>query len=112
MQAGKPSRTARQNALFRALEARRGAAVRITDDQFAVRFLSPEFRVLAELARLPPLRRLIEVVIDHQWPCVRPGVVARTRLIDDTVLGAIGTVEQVLVLGAGFDTRPYRLHGM
>jgi O-methyltransferase involved in polyketide biosynthesis len=71
---------------FRALEARRPAPVRIAGDPLAAGFLSPEFRLLAEAARLPPVRRLLEMTIDHRWPCVRPGVVARTQLIDQIVL--------------------------
>jgi methyltransferase (TIGR00027 family) len=109
MRTGQPSRTARQNALFRALEARRPPADRVAYDPLAVRFLSPEFRLLAETARVPSARRLIETVIDHRWPCVRGGVVARTRLIDERVVAALPGVEQALILGAGFDTRAYRL---
>jgi methyltransferase (TIGR00027 family) len=112
MRAGQPSRTADQNALFRALEARRPAPVRVADDPMAVRFLSPEFRLLAEAARLPPVRRLLEMTIDHRWPCVRPGVVARTQLIDRVVMRELGAAEQVLILGAGFDSRAWRLPGM
>jgi methyltransferase (TIGR00027 family) len=112
MRDGQPSRTAGQNALFRALEARRPAPARIADDPLAVRFLSPEFRLLAETARLRPARRLLEMTIDHRWPCARPGVVARTRLIDQVVLREVGNVGQVLILGAGFDTRAWRLPGM
>jgi methyltransferase (TIGR00027 family) len=109
MRAGQPSRTARQNALFRALEARRPAADRVADDPLAVKFLSPEFRALAAVGRVPPARRLIESVIDRRWPCVRGGVVARTRLIDEAIAAALPGVEQVLILGAGFDSRAYRL---
>jgi len=109
MRAGQPSRTARQNALFRALEARRPAAERVADDPLAVTFLTPEFRALAAAGRVPPARRLIESVIDRRWPCVRGGVVARTRLIDEMVAAALPRVQQVLILGAGFDSRAYRL---
>jgi methyltransferase (TIGR00027 family) len=109
MRAGQPSRTARQNALFRALEARRPRADRVADDPLAVKFLTPEFRALAVAGRVPPARRLIESVIDRRWPCVRGGVVARTRLIDETVAAALAGVEQMLILGAGFDSRAYRL---
>jgi methyltransferase (TIGR00027 family) len=112
MQAGKPSRTAYQNALFRALEARRPETARISDDPLAVRFLTPEFRLLAGLARMAPARRLTEELIDHRWPCVRPGVVARTRLIDETVAAELTRVSQALILGAGFDSRAYRLAGL
>ncbi len=109
MRAGQPSRTASQNALFRALEARRPRADRVADDPMAARFLTPEFRLLAGAARLPPARRLIETVIDHRWPCVRSGVVARTRLIDEMVTAAVPGAAQALILGAGFDTRACRL---
>jgi methyltransferase (TIGR00027 family) len=109
MRAGQPSRTARQNALFRALEARRPPADRVADDPLAVKFLTPEFRALAAAGRVPPVRRLIESVIDRRWPCVRGGVVARTRLIDEAVAAALPGVQQVLILGAGFDSRAYRL---
>src|SRR5204863_5136200 len=96
------------NALFRALEARRPARVRVANDPLAVHFLPREYRVLVELARLPPLRRLTEVVMDLRWPGPRAGVVVRTRLLDDTIVGELSKVAQVLVLGAGFDTRAYR----
>jgi methyltransferase (TIGR00027 family) len=112
MRAGQPSRTARQNALFRALEARRPESDRVANDFLAVRFLTPEFRILAGLARVAAARRLIETVIDRRWPCVRGGVVARTRLIDETVAAELPGVRQILILGAGFDTRAYRLRPM
>jgi methyltransferase (TIGR00027 family) len=109
MRTGQPSRTAGQNALFRALEARRPPADRVADDTLAARFLTPEFRLLAGAARLPAARRLIETVIDRRWPCARGGVVARTRLIDERVAAAAPGAAQALILGAGFDTRAYRL---
>src|SRR5580692_11450133 len=109
MRAGRPSRTARQNALFRALEARRPAAERVADDPLAVRFLTPGFQALAVAGSVPQARRLIESYIDRRWPCVRGGVVARTALIDQTVGAELARVGQVLILGAGFDSRAYRL---
>jgi methyltransferase (TIGR00027 family) len=112
MRTGQSSRTAVQNALFRALEARRPEPQRVANDPLAVRFLTPEFRLVAGLARAPAARHLIETVIDHRWPCVRGGVVARTRLIDETVATELPSVQQVLILGAGFDTRAYRMPGM
>jgi methyltransferase (TIGR00027 family) len=112
MRADRPSRTAVQNALFRALEAAKPASSRVADDSLAARFLTPEFRLLAGLARVPAGRRLIEAAIDRRWPCVRGGVVARTRLIDDTAAAELPGVSQALILGAGFDSRPYRLPGM
>jgi methyltransferase (TIGR00027 family) len=111
METGKPSRTAQHNALFRALEARRSPAKRVADDHLAVHFLAPEFRLLAELARIRPIHRVIEKVIDRRWPGPRGGVVVRTRFLDEEIEAAIAGVEQVLILGAGFDTRAFRLAG-
>jgi methyltransferase (TIGR00027 family) len=45
-------------------------------------------------------------------PGPRPSAVARTRLIDDVVSEAGPTVEQVVILGAGFDTRAHRLSAL
>jgi methyltransferase (TIGR00027 family) len=109
---GRPSRTACQNALFRALEAQKAPDERVAGDTLAARFLTPEYRLVAELARVPALRRRTEAFIDRRWPCVRGGVVARTRFLDDTVARELPGVRQVLILGAGFDSRPYRLAGM
>jgi O-methyltransferase involved in polyketide biosynthesis len=81
MQEGRASRTAEHNALFRALESCRPQRARLFDDPF-----------------------------DHRWPGVRTSVVARTRLIDDAISRSLGGgIEQFVVLGAGFDSRAYRL---
>jgi len=56
---------------------------------------------------------MVCAVIDRRWPGVRTSVAARTRLIDDTIRGlAQGQVSQMVILGAGFDSRPYRLESL
>jgi methyltransferase (TIGR00027 family) len=109
MKDGRASRTAQHNALFRALDARRPPGERVADDRLAVRFLPTEFRLLAELARVGPVRRGLEAFIDRRWPGPREGVVARTRYIDEIVVAHAARVQQIVVLGAGLDTRAYRL---
>lgn len=104
MRPGRASRTAEHNALFRALEARRPAAVRLVDDRLSEAFLSWRYRAL-----LGPWRAGSRRLIDRRWPGVRTAVVARTRLIDDTIGEIAGDCAQVVVLGAGFDTRAWRL---
>ncbi|WP_433291035.1 class I SAM-dependent methyltransferase [Actinoplanes sp. CA-030573] len=106
------SRTAEQVALFRALETARGRD-RVFDDPFAVRFLGGGYRLLARLARVRPVGLRLSRLIDRRWPGPRPSAVARTRLIDDLVLAALdGGARQVLLLGAGYDARAYRLPGI
>ncbi|MEU4238245.1 class I SAM-dependent methyltransferase [Actinoplanes sp. NPDC026619] len=108
----KASRTAQQVALFRALETARGHD-RVFDDPLAVRFLSGGYRLLARAARLRPVGLRLSRLIDTRWPGPRPSAVARTRLIDDLVLAALGRgARQVLLLGAGYDSRAYRLPGI
>lgn len=100
------SRTASQVALFRALESARPRD-RIFDDPLAVRFLPPGYRVLAHLARVRPVGRRLEAYIDTRWSGPRASAVARTRLIDDLVADA--GAGQAVFLGAGYDSRAYRL---
>src|SRR5262245_23523753 len=114
MMAERSSRTAEYMALFRALEScRRPASERLFQDPLAGAFLGPPLRLLAGAARVPPMGRLLAAAIDRRWPGARPSGVARTRLIDDAVLPALREgVEQVVLLGYGFDARPYRLPGL
>ena len=109
MRSGTTSHTASDNALLRALDARRPPADRIADDQLAAHFLPRSYRALVGLARFGVIRRVVEAVIDVAWPGPRRGVVARTRYIDDVAEAQASSVDQVLILGAGFDTRAHRL---
>lgn len=110
MRDGRASRTAEHNALFRALEVRHPArTARPALDPHAVHFLSPLLRLVDALARPRLGHRLVTGLIDRRWPGVRTSVVARTRLIDDTICDLAGDVDQLVVLGAGFDSRAHRL---
>jgi len=107
------SRTAEQNALFRALESSRPADRRLFDDSLALAFLRRPYGLVARLAVLPGIRQLVPWYIDHRWPGVRSSVVARTRLIDDAITASLQErFEQLAILGAGFDSRAYRLPGL
>lgn len=103
------SRTAEHVALFRALETRRRD--RLFADDLAIRFLPARYRWLVRSAALPPLGHGIARVIDHRYPGgPRTSAVARTRLIDDLLAEA--EPDQVLLLGAGYDSRAHRLPGL
>src|SRR5262245_26010894 len=108
-----PSRTAEVMALFRALETRRPADKRLFDDPIADSFLRPWARAGVSLGRFAYLRRLIERVVDERWPGARTSAVSRTRLFDDAIRRALDDdVRQIVLLGAGFDSRAYRLSGI
>ena len=110
MQQGRASRTAEYMALFRALETARPAGARRCDDPLARAFLSPGLATVAALARIPGAADLVGRYIDRRWPGTRTSAVARTRWIDDALRRELaGGVPQLVILGAGFDSRAWRL---
>jgi methyltransferase (TIGR00027 family) len=107
------SRTAEFMALFRALESLLSPNKRLFNDPFAKYCLTPSLYFVWALARIPGIHSAITKLIDRRWPGARTSGVARTRAIDDAACQAIETgVQQVVLLGAGFDSRAYRLPGM
>jgi methyltransferase (TIGR00027 family) len=113
MREGHASRTAEQNALLRALESSLPESRRLFEDRLARTFLTWPLSLVARIAVVPGLRALVPWVIDYRWPGVRSSVVARTRLIDDAIASSLEEhIEQVVILGAGFDSRAYRLPGL
>jgi methyltransferase (TIGR00027 family) len=109
---GERSRTAEYMALFRALETARPPQRRLFADPLAASFLRSPLAQVAKVGRVPGLGALVPWLIDRRYPGPRPSAVARTKVLDDAVAAAIdGGVEQLVVLGAGFDSRAYRLPG-
>jgi len=103
------SLTAEYMALFRALESSRGKRSRWFHDPFAAAFLHESRRWMYEVGRFAPGRWLIERLLDHYAPGVRAAGIARTKWIDEQANEALRTATQLVLLGAGFDTRAYRL---
>ena len=110
MQPDRFSRTAQAMALFRALESAGPASTRLLSDDLAATVLPGWMRWIVTLSRFPLLGSSIAGIVDRRWPGARTSGVARTRLIDDWVTAAVGrAARQVVVLGAGFDSRVWRL---
>jgi methyltransferase (TIGR00027 family) len=110
MKAEAPSRTAEYMALFRALESAGPAGERMFEDRAAASFLRPTLRAVAFAARFPPAHSLIVAFVDHRWPGPRLSGAVRTRVIDDFVTDAMQVgCTQLVLLGAGYDTRATRL---
>jgi methyltransferase (TIGR00027 family) len=79
-------------------------------DPFAEPFTHGRLRILARWSRMPGVGGGAAWVYDRfAGPGPRPSAVARTRFIDDVVSERADTVEQLVLLGAGFDTRAHRL---
>lgn len=107
----RPGWSADVGALFRAAEWERSESERICHDPVSKHFLSALSRILVGSSR-PTRGLLLKLVI---WNRERgaPGdlgfVVARTRYIDDRLEKHIEDgIEQLVILGAGYDTRAYR----
>lgn len=110
MQKGKASQTAQYMAFFRALETQQPAPRRLFDDPYAFALLSGPLRFFAHMARIPVAGKLVHALLDLGWPYTRSSGVVRTRVIDDLVSEAVrGEKRQLVLLGAGFDSRGYRL---
>jgi len=104
------SSTAAYMALFRAVESARPAEGRLFTDPLATSLLPTSLRLVADVARLPVIGRAVPAVLDFGWPRTRSSGVVRTRLIDTMVQESIGDgATQLVLLGAGYDSRAYRL---
>ncbi|MBA4601790.1 class I SAM-dependent methyltransferase [Thermoactinomyces mirandus] len=104
------SKTAEFAALFRALEYAFPKERRLFEDPFAIHFLSYDLQLLACLARIPILGKLILQLVDRTEPGARASGVARTRLIDDHLTHALSKgIQQVVILGSGYDCRAFRI---
>ena len=107
---GAPSLTAEVVCWMRAAEQRRPAATRILDDPYAHLFLTRRARLaLSGLTRAGPVGDWAE----RLTPGLSAYVVARHRFIDDALRAALARggdarVEQLVLLGAGYDTRAHR----
>ncbi|NML22648.1 SAM-dependent methyltransferase [Pseudoflavitalea sp. G-6-1-2] len=110
MKVDKASRTAQYMAFFRALESTRPADKRLFNDPYARFFLDNGLRRWINLSTIPFARKIIHRIAHKRIPGGLSSGVARTRYIDDLLKSTIDKgVKQVIMLGAGFDTRAMRL---
>lgn len=100
------SSTAENIAIHRAAEMLRPEKQRVCSDPLARHFLSPQ-----TVARFKsPFRRSIRRwLMNRLYPGVNGAVVARVRFMDDCLAAGLQKgLEQLVVIGAGYDTRAYR----
>lgn len=102
-----PSLTAEAVCLARALEDRSPPGRRLLSDPFARLFLRRPTRAGFRAVRAAgPLVQRAERLLD---PGLVTSIAARHTWIDDRVVHALPGVDQILVLGAGYDSRAWRL---
>jgi methyltransferase (TIGR00027 family) len=104
------SERAENMAFYRALESTRPESKRLFTDDYAIHFLGSHFRFLCRMARFHLFNRTISNYVQRRTAGSLSSVVSSTRLIDDFLKRIVQNgVRQILVLGAGFDTRALRL---
>jgi methyltransferase (TIGR00027 family) len=86
---------------------------RLFDDPFALKLLPFGWRFLMRLAFLPGLREAVLSVRERRMPGSLGAILCRTRYIDDVLKRSLQEgIEQLVILGAGFDSRAYRIAGL
>ena len=112
MRAGRPSQTAEAMAAARAIGSRVYREMGILEDPFAGHFLGSRSKVLHTLVRrfgVGPLNRALASAHDRMLPGSIGWVLTRHRYFDDAIEGAVRDgVMQVVLIGAGYDSRAYR----
>lgn len=105
-----PSAMVEVVASHRADESSKPADERICYDQYAVHFLSPEtLALLKDPIKLKAFNEQVGPLAQGVGNSMR----ARTRYFDDFLKKSIHEgLEQLIILGAGYDTRAYRIEGL
>ena len=106
--ASEPNSTAQLATLARAVASFEADPRIRVSDHLATEFLSPG---LARLARSRLLRRVAIRLYQRKLPGAYPYTIARTRHIDMVLRQELeNDSRQVVILGAGYDSRAYRFH--
>jgi methyltransferase (TIGR00027 family) len=82
---------------------------RLVDDDLAELFLPAPLRWLVAATRFTPARRLMVRASEWSGPGLWANLACRKRFIADKLTEALADVNAVVILGAGLDTRGYRL---
>lgn len=97
--------------MIRAGESMRPEGERICYDPYAARFVGPELGKL--LALTTEQREATIARLEQGMPGLTNSAVARARFFDDIVGQAVANgLEQLVILGAGYDSRAYRIGGI
>lgn len=106
------SKTAEEMAIHRAVESLKPKNERICYDPYAIQFLSPGPLKFVELiANGNDMAKKKMEDMNSLFPGTQNSVIARVRYFDDTVKLALNNgIKQLIILGAGYDTRAYRIN--
>jgi methyltransferase (TIGR00027 family) len=109
----KPSSTGYGPAVMRAMENLLPEDKRLFEDPYSEKFLSPFYKFFVILMRSPKILNFLIKIRERLTPGIIGGLICRTRYIDDVLKNAIKEgVGTVVNLGAGMDTRAFRIPGI
>jgi methyltransferase (TIGR00027 family) len=113
MRPGSVSRTALGTAAGRAVESCHSKNDRLFEDPFAREFLPFSYWAIVSLLCLPGIGAALLSMRERQLPGIMGNLLCRTRFIDDVLGDAIRRgFDQLVILGAGLDSRAYRIPGI
>lgn len=102
--------------LMVAIEQQFPADQRIIQDDLALRIMPSNYKTVVKLMRFSAIRDWMVRMSEKQFAGLWSAVMCRKRYIDDALLAAVSAndsstapITAIVNLGAGFDTRAYRL---
>lgn len=106
-----PSKMAELITLHRVAESRKPEGERVCYDPYAVHFVNPE--TLAFAAANPEKAKAMSEYYESLFPGLANSIRARVRYFDDFVKNSLDEgLEQLVIMGTGYDTRAYRIEGL
>lgn len=108
------SSTAEEITFHRAFESEKSQGERICYDPYARHFLGPEYLMFlkATACNYPEAKKQMEVM-NCLFPGTQNSIIARVRYFDDYLKSTVDEgIKQLVILGAGYDTRAYRIEGL
>lgn len=102
-----PSQMAEGIAMQRFAESNKSEGERICYDPYAIYFIRPE--ILEFGMKHPEDAKAKIEETEKQFQGLSSSIMARVRYFDDFIIDYANDLEQLVILGAGYDTRPYRL---
>ena len=107
------SSTAYGAAVLRATENLLPEDKRLFEDPYSEKLLPPIYKFFVDIMRAPKIWRFLVNIREKSTPGVIGGIICRTRYIDEVLINAAKEgIETVVNLGAGADSRAFRIPGI
>jgi methyltransferase (TIGR00027 family) len=103
------AQTAWGTMVLTAVEQNEPPGRRLVDDELAYPFLPAPLRWLVAATRSAPMRRLVIRGSEFTGPGLWVNMACRKHFIDDKLKEALEGIDALVILGAGLDTRAYRI---